>query len=370
MVRIVLIDDEPAGLKMLERRLKDYPEAVIVGGYTDPVEGLRGIERAKPDVVFLDINMPELNGIDAVSQIRAIAPSPQVVFVTAHDKYAVKAFELEALDYLLKPVSRGRFARTFERVIPRIESSRAGEGCPGNPGPRLEIRTLGKFTISWTGSPALKWRSKKTCELAAFLVHNAGCIVSKDRLLETLWPEHNTDTASAQLYKNIHYIRKAFDEYGIRDELLSLRGKYLLEIGDDVKQDFPAFCKAVQTLSEHSGIAELEEAEVLYSGELLAGENGFWVLTERDRLSGLYHGVVLKLAESYLLCSRVDNAENLLLKAYGGSPGEGALVAALLNLYNTKQDRAKAAKLFARYTGYLDRELGVAPPEDVCMLLS
>lgn len=85
--------------------------------FTDPLEAISQIASIKPHLVFLDINMPQLQGIDAGSRILDLCPETDIVFVTAYDEYAVNAFEIHALDYILKPISKERFEKTINRVL-------------------------------------------------------------------------------------------------------------------------------------------------------------------------------------------------------------------------------------------------------------
>lgn len=119
-LRAFLIDDEPLALKRLGRLLEATGRVEIVGRATDPVEGLKAVAAEPPDVVFLDIHMPGLSGFQVVERV---PPGPMVVFTTAHDEHAVRAFEVNAVDYLLKPVERARLERALDRVAARRTSA-------------------------------------------------------------------------------------------------------------------------------------------------------------------------------------------------------------------------------------------------------
>jgi two-component system, LytTR family, response regulator len=114
-IRTLLVDDEGIARRGLRRQLQRAPDFDIVGECADGIEAQRAISDLKPDLVFLDIRMPELSGIDLVKLLPKTAP-PRIVFVTAYDEYAVRAFEVHALDYLLKPVAEDRFTATLVRI--------------------------------------------------------------------------------------------------------------------------------------------------------------------------------------------------------------------------------------------------------------
>ena len=119
-LRAFLIDDEPLALKRLARLLEATKRVEIVGRATDPAEGLAELAEAVVDVVFLDIHMPGLTGLQVA---RRLPPAAKVVFTTAYDQHAVAAFELNAVHYLLKPIDRDRLTTALDRVAARTEGS-------------------------------------------------------------------------------------------------------------------------------------------------------------------------------------------------------------------------------------------------------
>jgi two-component system LytT family response regulator len=123
-VRAFLIDDEPLALNRLARMLEATGRVEIVGRATDPDRGLAQLAGEPVDVIFLDIHMPGLSGFQVVERL---PKGPLVVFITAYDQHAVQAFELNAVDYLLKPVERARLDRTLDRVALRRDEPGTGE---------------------------------------------------------------------------------------------------------------------------------------------------------------------------------------------------------------------------------------------------
>jgi DNA-binding LytR/AlgR family response regulator len=122
-LRVIAIDDEPLALRRLEWCLQDMPGIALVGKTGDPQHGLEMIRTLSPDVVLLDVEMPELSGFELIEALGTIgnAALPEIVFVTAFDHFAVKAFGISAVDYLLKPVERGRLLEALERARVRRE---------------------------------------------------------------------------------------------------------------------------------------------------------------------------------------------------------------------------------------------------------
>lgn len=123
-IRVVIADDEPLARQLLLRLAKSQPGLSIVGLAADGKKAKRMIEETQPDLVFLDVMMPGMTGIELVASIGTRSPSPYVVFVTAFDGYAIKAFDLDALDYLVKPIEKERFAQSVQRARKAICAKR------------------------------------------------------------------------------------------------------------------------------------------------------------------------------------------------------------------------------------------------------
>ena len=133
MMRVLIVDDEIYAREEMETLLKETGEFTIAGKCANALEAMQAIKREKPDVLFLDVQMPVINGFELLSMIDEAA-MPWVVFVTAYDEYALKAFEENALDYLLKPVEKGRLAKTVEKLKRRS----AEGGRPVFAGPAIQ----------------------------------------------------------------------------------------------------------------------------------------------------------------------------------------------------------------------------------------
>jgi two-component system, LytTR family, response regulator len=106
MTKVILIDDEPLSREIIKAYLRAFPEMEVVQECNDGFEGVKAIQQHQPDLVFLDIQMPKINGFE---MLELVDQRPAVIFVTAYDSYAIKAFEANAVDYLLKPVPEDRF---------------------------------------------------------------------------------------------------------------------------------------------------------------------------------------------------------------------------------------------------------------------
>ncbi len=130
MIKAILIDDEPLSREILKSYLRKFPSIEVVDECNDGFEGVKSIQQHQPDLVFLDIQMPKINGFE---MLELINPVPSVIFITAFDEYAFKAFEANAIDYLLKPVSEERFQKAIQKYLDKTS------GTPGKTDDLLAI---------------------------------------------------------------------------------------------------------------------------------------------------------------------------------------------------------------------------------------
>lgn len=129
MIEVIIVDDEAAGRRTLSEYCAAEADLRIVGEFGDPAAALAAIGTLRPQLIFLDIRMDPIDGLEIARRLHA-SQRPYVVFVTAYDNYALEAFELSAVDYLLKPFDQVRFRRTLERIRPRITAAERGQETP------------------------------------------------------------------------------------------------------------------------------------------------------------------------------------------------------------------------------------------------
>jgi len=145
----LIVEDEPLARRRLRDLIKDVPWLECLGEVSSGRAAIAAIDELQPDLVFLDVRLPGVSGIDVLSRVRH---RPAVIFTTAYDQFAVTAFELAALDYLLKPFGRERFGRAVARARPLLEQQaaaaaveRAREALSDGPMPRLFVREGGRI---------------------------------------------------------------------------------------------------------------------------------------------------------------------------------------------------------------------------------
>ena len=126
MIKTIIVDDEPLAHEILRNFIGGIPELEIVGECSNGFEALKEIQQANPDLVFLDIQMPKLDGFEL---LEVLDSRPEIIFTTAYDQYAIKAFEMNAVDYLLKPFTRERLITATRKAIERIQNGKKNNGA-------------------------------------------------------------------------------------------------------------------------------------------------------------------------------------------------------------------------------------------------
>lgn len=165
MLRVMLVDDEPPARRGFRRLLQAHPDVEVVAEAGTLAEAREQAGRLRPDAIFLDVELTDGRGFDLLAQL---SPMPAIVFVTAHDLYAVKAFDVSAVDFLLKPVDPQRLAVTMDRLrrhrrdpAPAAEAARQddaeldGDPQPGGAQQRIHLRIDGKSVIAPLGTVAM-----------------------------------------------------------------------------------------------------------------------------------------------------------------------------------------------------------------------
>lgn len=300
-MKALLVDDERLALLRLKSMLEQEEGVRIAGVFSDGSQALEGIRKTAPDIVFLDIGMPEIDGLELASRIRAADASIDIVFTSGSVRHAVEAYEYYPLDYMRKPIDRQRLSRTLDRARHRLTAEiREEAGAAGQPG----LRCLGPLQVDRPGlGPGYpKWRTTKAQELFAYLLHNRGRMVGRDTLFELLWQGFEPERAASQLYNTIYTVRAVLKDEGL-DLTLSKGGPaagYRLETGS-VKVDVEDWEEGLAALPPIGPeTVRLHEASLRgYTGDYLAELDYAWAHSERERLRRLWMAHARQLSQFY-----------------------------------------------------------------------
>jgi two-component system, LytTR family, response regulator len=364
-MKVILVDDEPLALKYLERQLLklDTMSIDVIGTYTNPFEGRDEILTRDVDIVFLDISLPELNGIELAEQLLEQKPHLCIVFVTGYHEYAVTAFELNAVDYIVKPVQMDRVAKTMERLRSRI-ASRPEEIMEPNRNIRMAMfrqvmieqpNEQGQFAL-------LHWRTTRAQEIFIYLLQHRGQLVRKSALIDMLWPEFDMDKAYPQLYTAIYHIRKTLEPFDTRFQITNTTEGYVLNI-EGVQLDIEEWENWF--MSNPSVSAESIEGHIemmkLYTGDYLQEYDYWWAEGERQRLKELWLSVSLSMAEWYVDQERIDEAILCYFSIQRQHSLEEKAYFSLMKIYALQDNPAQVHRQFSLLCQVLEDEMGEEP---------
>jgi len=278
MLTALIVDDEDLSLKRLKRLLLESGEFGECHTFLNPSEALKFARTNSIDIAFLDISMPKIDGMTLSGKLRELDDSIQLVFVTGSGDYAVQAFDISALDYLLKPVTTERLNRTLDKI------GRSRHGAP-----TLHVQLLNGLKIYDRGrqETPIKLRSPKTVELFAFLVCKR--TVSREEIVETLWSDLETEKALKNLNSTLYYIRQAIDADKIEKVIHTSRSEIRIEENGFYCDlyEFERLLKEIRSVPERADKL-LKQAEALYTGDLLKGKMFDWAIPLRRRLEKMY----------------------------------------------------------------------------------
>jgi len=361
LIRTIIVDDEQLAIDKMERLLRDSGLAAVEGRFTEPLEALEFLKENKVDAVFLDIEMPEMDGMELSSRIMDLQGEAAVIFVTAYNQYAVEAFRLNALDYLMKPVTAERLGETLHRII-------EGKSLPV-PAGEMRVRCFGRFGVK-AGRESIKFRTEKAEELLAFLIDKRDSFVSRREILDGIWEEFDGDRALAHFNTTLHYVKKALLSYGIQIPITYDRGGYKFNL-EALTCDYLKFCAFAEKPggAGQENILEYEETAGLYTKEYLAGWEYGWVERKRLLLEEQFIRLLLEIGEFYKETGDFQKAAGWLKTGLMREPLHREMNYHLVEILLLAHERMLAVKYYELYRKELKKKLNQEPDDAFRKLL-
>ncbi|WP_134684868.1 response regulator [Brevibacillus migulae] len=367
-MNIILIDDEYLSLNFLEQLLQNMEHAQIIGKYMNPFEGKEAILQEDVDVVFLDIHLPEINGIELAEQLLEKKPKLQIVFVTAHDDYAVQAFELNALDYLLKPFGTERLLKTWQRIMDRVKGETTEKVASIQPIQRIQINMLRQLSIEVEDqqSSLLRWRTSSAQELFLYLLQHRGQLVRKSVMVDLLWPDTDSSRTYSQLYTAVYHIRKVLQRFEPHIKLQNVMDGYMLNLENALVDvdEWEKHIRALPPLSEET-VDEYEKLLAAYTGDYLQEYEYWWAESERQRLKMIWQRSSFQIAHFYLESGQADQAIGKYMEVCNRYPQAEEAHFELMKLYAMLSNDQSVHRQYQILTTVLEKELDEQPSQTI-----
>lgn len=225
-MRVICVDDEKPVLENFKSKVKDFLEIKNLELFQSAKAALKWVELNPVDVAFLDMEMPQMSGIELARELKKIDRNIRIIFVTAYDQYAMDAFRVDALGYLLKPYTREEIRHELEKA----------SMMRSKPKKSVKIQTIPDFVVLVDGAP-MHFDRMKPEELLALLVDRAEAGVTAGEAIACLWPERTADENTQTLYRvTFHRMMEALKEAGI-EHIIGSEGRKRFILTEQVDCD-------------------------------------------------------------------------------------------------------------------------------------
>ncbi|WP_195574406.1 response regulator [Paenibacillus sp. 1001270B_150601_E10] len=370
-MKVIIVDDERLAIKVMEKLLSEQTivagQLEVVGTFQNPAKALEAVQHETVDIAFLDIEMPLIDGFHLAEQLLQLKPHLQIVFVTAYKDHAIKAFELNALDYLLKPVNVKRLSVTLERIL---HYSSKDEGVAPSRHASIQPTLCCLQRMQYIDASGVvhefQWRTLKAPELFAYLIYHRDKTVSKEALIDLLWSEYDTKKSTTQLYTAIYQIRKILKSSGLdlsikyQDEGYRLVwGNVTLDVEEWERKASEALPVSEATLEEHLSIIEQ------YSGHFLEEHRYLWAEHEQERIRLMWLTQVKDVAQYYLSVGEYSKALSLYQQIREAAPYLEDGYFGVMRIYAEMNHPSEVVKHFELLERKCKEELDVAPSDDI-----
>ena len=294
-MEVLLVEDEQHTLIEIKHFINTYQPKWNVHAFALPKLAINCLNNQPFDIAFLDVSMPDINGFELAENVLSKNNDCKIVFITGHNNYAAEAFEVNAFDYLLKPINPERIEQTFKKLEASITSVISIESL------KLDITLFNEFKLFKNLRP-IKWQRRKSPEIFCYLLLNHNVSVHKDRIVDEVLTQLDYDSALKTLQTCIYQIKKSLDWLPAEQFMIEYNNNsYRLEL-HDATIDIFEFNRIVEKLkNQQASTAELELARDLYGNGLLTFDGWMWILSRQAEYEEKYIRILKTLINIYIL---------------------------------------------------------------------
>ncbi|WP_042348339.1 response regulator [Bacillus massiliigorillae] len=362
MIRTILVDDEKLALDLMEKKLNKIGDIEIVGKFSNPELVIQEMKTLDFQVAFLDIEMTGISGLDLAEIIQEWKSDIQIVFVTAYRDYAIQAFELNSIDYLLKPVLESRLLKTINRVQEKLELNKEKITVQTSIEPSaLELLCFNEFIV-YNNKQPVKWKTAKVKELFAFFITHIGTYINRDSIINQLWPDYDYKKAKIQLHTCISHLRKTLDSLGYEQALTYSNQSYSLNLTNfycDALELEHAF--RIHTNINKENITLLEDTIQTYVGEYMETNEYEWANAKAQALSQQLFHILQKVIDYYTKYGLQNKKQQYLQMLLKYNPYSESTLQQLMLHYIEIGNRGDAVKAYIEFAELLQQDLDIEP---------
>lgn len=366
MIRAVIMDDEELSIQLLKKKLQAFPIIQVVKTYSTQEQIFIDLKEKKIDVVFLDIEMGKSNGLDIAEEILSTNPSMYIVFVTAHSEYAVQAFEVNSIDYLLKPISTKRLEKTIDRLISIVDSSQRNSiRLPETP--PLIINCFNELQV-YQSQQLIHFKTAKVKELFAFLLTHYNQYIHKDIIIDKLWPDQDYKKSKIHLHTSLSHLRKKLGSLGYPNCISFFNNCYSLQ-AKPIHCDAIHFDKKIENVQvvDHTNQDIAIELIESYTGHYLELNHYEWA---REKSAYYYEKIMYLLDKviSFYDIKEPYKALYYLQRQLKLNPYLEKSVKKSMQIFIHMGYRSEAVKLYQEFEKLLMEDIGIMPDRHLIQL--
>jgi two-component SAPR family response regulator len=363
MFTAIIVDDEKPILRLMEKTLSKNINYNVIGGYTSSKEALENILKLNPNVVFLDIEMPGISGIELAKQILDFNEDIQIIFVTAYENYAIDAFKVNAVDYILKPITQ----EEINRVTLKLKKKHGLQVNINEQDNSAYVICFGNIIMKNSKNKMeVKWSTSKTKELFAYFIYKNGQGIDKWELCEVLWPERDKKKTEHNLHNTIYRLKNSIKEAGIVNCINYKHGYYFIDFSK-FECDLFEFHKFIRegVKINQQNVDLFEKKLSLYTAELFGCESYNWSIDYSETLKRSYSEGLIKISDYYFDNQEYFKAEERLKKLLHFNLYDERAHELLLKIYFHIGNRIDFLKHYDKMYDIFSRELNLEPNQRI-----
>ncbi|WP_331487709.1 response regulator [Anaerocolumna sp. AGMB13025] len=314
MYHVILVEDEKFVLNYMVKMLKSFPEFIVEAAFSSPEEVLDSFDTLNAEVAFLDIEMPRMNGLELARKLTEKNHDLQIIFTTAYSKYAVDAFGVEAIDYLLKPINSEDILRVIKRLNKKNPEFVKAVGENSDKEELIKpynIRCFGRFEIKDELDQIIKWPTKKAEEVFAYFLMHQGSYINKWELLDKFWPDMEEERGFHNLYNTIYRIKQVIRSLPASPGIEKINDGYVLK-AEGLYSDIDNLKFVDEKDLSEGSLSGIRALCLSYNTPLFGTRDFIWSVALQENIARIYKRVCKKVIYFYRNKDDFEQAEEIL----------------------------------------------------------